>query len=116
MNTYYEMKGTIDGEEHTLFGSFDKSDVTYELDVERSNYKADGYKKLRIVKVETVEEADAAVYDNTMTSEAFFKKHAPDFNFEFDSTELIEVALEKGFISKAGANSYIYTDTDIDSI
>ena len=33
-----------------------------------------------------------------MTKDDFFSHHAPDFNFEKNAEELVELALEKGFI------------------
>ena len=62
MNTYYEIKGTVDGEEEILFGSFDKSDCTYELESEKEGWKSEGYKKIKIVSREEAAEPDTEVY------------------------------------------------------
>ena len=35
------------------------------------------------------------------TKEEFFDRHAPDFNFELNADQLIEKALERGFIRRA---------------
>jgi len=48
MSNYYEITGKINGETEVLFGSFDKSDCTYELDIERDSLRGDGYKCLKI--------------------------------------------------------------------
>tara|TARA_A100001015_G_C14735109_1_gene611448 strand:+ start:64 stop:246 length:183 start_codon:yes stop_codon:yes gene_type:complete len=43
--------------------------------------------------------ADIKVIPTTnMTKDDFFSHHAPDFNFEKNAEELVELALEKGFI------------------
>ena len=62
MNTYYKITGTIDGHEETLFGSFDKSDCTFELDSEKQTWKDEGFRKLKITNEETEEKPDPEVY------------------------------------------------------
>ena len=61
-HTYYQLVGTIDGIQEVIFGSFDKADCTYELEVERDSLKADGYKKIKIVSSSTTEEPAPEVY------------------------------------------------------
>lgn len=62
MNTYYEITGEIDGETEVLFGSFDKSEVDYELKAERDGWKDQGYKKLTKTSREVNETPDPEVY------------------------------------------------------
>ncbi len=62
MNTYYEITGKIDGETELLFGSFVRSDCTYELDAERDQWKDEGYKSLKITTRPTHDTPDPAVY------------------------------------------------------
>lgn len=62
MNTYYEVKGTIDGETEILFGSYVRGDCAYELDAERDSWKDQGYRTLHIEARETDEEPDLDVY------------------------------------------------------
>jgi len=38
----------------------------------------------------------------SFTSREFYRRHAPDFNFELNEEQLIEQALERGFIKKWG--------------
>ena len=66
MNKYYEVEGYIDGEREVLFGSFDKRDCTYELEAERESWKAEGYKKIKIVSRETQETPDPEVYGDEL--------------------------------------------------
>jgi len=37
------------------------------------------------------------------TSKEFWRRHAPDFNFELNEKQLIEKALERGFIKRSGS-------------
>lgn len=66
MNTYYEIQATNteDSEDlhHVLFGSFDKTDCTYELDAEKEGWKSEGYESIKITSREIEEEPDAGVY------------------------------------------------------
>lgn len=40
-----------------------------------------------------------------MTANEFWNKHAPDFNFELDVLDLLEIALERDVIYRAGCNA-----------
>ena len=40
---------------------------------------------------------------NTFTSKRFFQMYAPQFNFELNEQQLIEKALERGFIKRSGS-------------
>lgn len=62
MNTYYEINATIDGQPELLFGSFVKSDCTYELDAERDSWKDQGYTSIKLTSRETDQEPDLDVY------------------------------------------------------
>ena len=43
------------------------------------------------------------ISQNVFTSKQFFQRHAPDFNFELNEKQLIEKALERGFIKRSGS-------------
>ena len=62
MSKYYEVIGTIDGQDEVLFGSFLRSDCLYELDADRWWYQAEGYKGLTIKSRLTSETPDPEVY------------------------------------------------------
>lgn len=62
MSKYYEVLADMDGETEVMFGSFLKSEAQYELEAERDNWKADGYKKLRIKSRLTDQVPDPEVY------------------------------------------------------
>jgi hypothetical protein len=108
MNKYFRIIATHKetGKEEILFGSYDRSDCVYEKDCEKDSWKEEGYKGIRIVSCEVEEEADKEVYE-TVTSHELWIKHAPSFNFELDQDQLLETALERGFVTKAGEDSYI---------
>jgi len=46
-----------------------------------------------------------------MTKDDFFVIHAPDFNFELNEDELIDLALKKGFIYKNEEGFYNYNNS-----
>lgn len=62
MDTYYEITAKIEGKDEILFGSFEKSDCTYEVQNEREGWKAEGFKSIKIVSRKTEEEPDTEVY------------------------------------------------------
>lgn len=64
-NKYYNVVATINGEKCTLFGSFDKSDCKFEIETERDNWKAEGYKGIKIEVTEVNEQPDEIVYGIT---------------------------------------------------
>lgn len=109
MNTYFKLTAELNGERKILFGSYNKQDVVDEKREEMHNYKQDGYKFFKIESVEVDESANDESYPEAMTAHEFFIAHAPDFNFELDEQGLVELALERGVISKAGKDKYIYT-------
>jgi hypothetical protein len=106
MNKYYEVTATIDGTAEVLFGSYDRNDCKYEVEAERDSWKADGYKAIKITSREVDEDADGNVYD-TITQHELWKTYAPSFNFEKNPDELLAVALERGFVTKVGEDSYL---------
>jgi hypothetical protein len=46
-----------------------------------------------------------------MTSEEFWMRHAPDYNFEMDVDDLVQEAVDKDFIIKLGDDQYGYRET-----
>lgn len=116
MNTYYKLTAELNGKRETLFGSYNRQDVTAEKRDEMHNYKQDGYKSFKIEAIETDEPASNETYPEAMTANEFFVEHAPDFNFLLNEKELIKLALKHGFISKAGNDKYIYTTESIDGL
>lgn len=51
-------------------------------------------------------------YKKFFTKEEFFYKHAPNFNFELDTDELIAKAIEKGFVKCSTGDWYFYTEVE----
>ena len=108
-NTYFEVTAQIDGESEVLFGSFDKSDCVYEVDAEKVTWKDQGYKKIKIVSRETNDTPDSDVYsDSIVTSKQLWMQQAPAMNFECDESELLELALERGFVTKIDGRDDAY--------
>ena len=63
MNKYYEVRAVnTKGDTEILFGSFDKSDCTYEVQAEKHTWKSEGYKQIKVVSRSTEEEPDPEVY------------------------------------------------------
>lgn len=109
MNTYYEVTATIDGQDEVLYGSFDRNECKYEIDAERDNWKEQGYKKIRITSRQTVDTPDSEVYaDVLITKHELFMQQAPALNFEYDEDELLELALERGFVTKVEGKDDCY--------
>ena len=99
-NTYYEVIGFIDGEPELLFGSFIRQDCIDELDAERDAWKADGYKRLKIVSRQTTDLPDSEVYKGEIvTKDELFMLQAPSFNFELDKEQLLSKAIESGYVT-----------------
>ncbi len=46
--------------------------------------------------------------NKTFTKQAFFQRHAPDFNFELDADQLVKKALEIGYILHCGYGFFKY--------
>lgn len=99
---YYEVTAIdCDGDVETLYGSFLKADCVDELDCERESWKADGYKKIKVVSRDTTEQPDISVYGELVTKKQLFQAYAPSFNFEHDEDELLQVAFDRDFVSYA---------------
>lgn len=99
-NTYYEILGNIDGETELLYGSFVREDCVYELDAEREGWKEEGYKRLKIVSRKTNDLPSPDVYKTELvTKKELFLQQAPSFNFELNEDELLEQAIESGFVT-----------------
>lgn len=99
-NTYYEVIGFINGEAEMLYGSFVRQDCVSELDAERDAWKADGYKRLKIVSHQTTDLPDPEVYkDEVVSKKELFLQQAPSFSFELDEDQLLEKALETGYVT-----------------
>ena len=108
-NKYYEITATIDGQEEILFGSFVRADCVYEKDAEKDGWQDEGYKKIKIVSRETTEAPDAEVYEGeVVTPKQLFMTQAPAFNFELDEAELLEEALERGFVTPIAGKKDLY--------
>jgi len=43
---------------------------------------------------------------DTYSKKALFMSQAPNFNFEFDADQIVEKALEAGFVTKIGNDLY----------
>lgn len=104
-NTYYDVIATIEGEDEQLFGSFVKSECKEEIECEKASWKDQGYKKIRIVSRETTETPCPTVYNDEhrtliVTKKELWLVQAPSFNFELDQDELLERALEVGYVTK----------------
>lgn len=68
MNMYYLVKGTIDGVQEQLFGSFVKDDCISELECERESWKEQGYKHILLSSAYTDEQPDPEVYADDIKS------------------------------------------------
>ncbi len=108
MTTYFEIIGKLDGEPEQLFGSFNRADCVYELDAERDSWKAEGYKAIKITSRETADTPDAEVYPELITAKQLWHTQAPCFNFELGEDELLEKALETGFVTLADGHTDLY--------
>ena len=66
MYTYYEVFATRKSDWATdsevMFGSYDRTDCTAEIDAERDAWKDEGYSKIRIQSRETEEAPDPEIY------------------------------------------------------
>jgi len=115
MSTYYEIKADIDGETHTLFGSYDKSDCTSEKRDESHNWKAEGFKKIRIEAREEEEKPDAEIYGddidpNTGEIRAEINEEEEE-EFTEEEEEALESAKAEGY-SVDGELARLYLDMD----
>lgn len=86
-NKYYDVFGTIDGEQEQLFGSFNRQDCKDELDAERETWKDQGYKKLTIVSRITDDKPDLEVYKDEYLQDAI-QSQENTFNDVVDCPDL----------------------------
>lgn len=109
MNKYYQVIATLEGNKETLFGSFDIEDCKYEIEVEKESWKQDGYKAIKIEVLETQDTPDEDVYSDVLvTKDELFMQQAPSFNFELNKGELLERALESGYVTKVHGKDDLY--------
>ena len=102
MTIYYNLIGTLNGIDELLYGSFIKDECKEELAAERVAFKEEGFKKLRIVAVPTVDDPDAEVYQDELVSKRVY---------EDLSGEDAEQAIEDGILVKSNkAGYYVLTD------
>lgn len=66
---YFEVIGNFEGDLEVLFGSFDRLDCKYELEAEKTSWKDQGYKGIKIVSRETSDKPDPTVYENLASEE-----------------------------------------------
>ncbi len=119
MSTYYEIKADIDGSTEILFGSYDKSDCTYELSAERDGWKGEGYKKFKVVSREVTEKPDAEIYGddidpNTGEIKAEINEEDGDDceeEFTEEEEEALEQAKSEGY-NVEGELARLYLDMD----
>ena len=114
-NKYYEVVATFEGTQEVMFGSFVRSDCTYEIDAERDSWKGDGYKAIKIVSRVVEDTPDKEVYEGqVVTAQELFMQQAPSFNFEMGKEEMVAHGLEVGFItqlsSKDGEPLYLINE------
>ena len=110
MTTYYEVTAlhtTMDRRE-VLHGSFLKSECKEEIGAERDQWKEQGYKAIKITSRATAAVPDQEVYGELVTPKELWLQQAPSFNFELDEDELLEAALEKGYVELADYGNDLY--------
>ena len=65
---YFEVSGVIDGQREVLFGSYNPGEVRYELQVEKLNWRHDGYQYFQIDNKYVDEAPDREVYPELYNS------------------------------------------------
>jgi hypothetical protein len=109
MNNYYEVIGSLDDKIDILYGSFVRADCTDEIDAEKASWKSEGYKKIKIVSRAVEEAPDLEVYvEDVVTKQSLFMQQAPAFNFELNADELLDHALDVGFVTAIGGMEGCY--------
>jgi len=109
MNNYYLVVAEYEGITETLYSSFIKQDCIDEVDAEKFNWEESGYKKIKITTVKTADTPDPEVYKADMcTPDQLFLSQAPSFNFELNKVELLEQALESGYVVKIDGLKNLY--------
>jgi len=106
---HYKVVGKIDGEVEVLYSSYLRKDCAYEMKYTQDYWKDEGYKSIKIDSINTDEAPDPEVYkDEIITTRQLWMNEAPRFNFELDEKELLEKALESGFVYKLEGNNDLY--------
>jgi len=59
---YYELIGTIEGDQEVLFGSYIKGEVEEEKECEQTTLRSQGYRGLKVVSREVQETPDSMTY------------------------------------------------------
>lgn len=109
MNKYYLVIGEIEGKTEALYSSFVKADCIYEIGAERESWKEEGYKKIKVTSINTTDIPDPEVYRADMcTRHQLFIDQAPSFNFELNEVELLDQALESGYVTKIDGLKDLY--------
>ncbi len=109
MNKYYEVTATLDGETEVLFGSFVKQDCTYEIESEKVSWKEEGYKAIKVCSRDVDEAPCPTVYTELVTAKELWMKQAPHFNFELNEEELLEEALNAGYVTLIDEENGLYS-------
>lgn len=108
LNKYHTVTAWIDGEQETLFGSYIKADCIDEIEAERHTWKEQGYKRISVTTKEIIEGPDPDLYKGEIVTKAeLWLAQAPSFNFEKGEDELLELALERGFVSRIGDDAFL---------
>ncbi len=100
MTKYFEVTAMHEDTLDILYGSFLRSECKEEIECERESWKDQGYKAIKIISRETTDTPDNEVYD-LVTSKELWLQQAPCFNFELDEEELLEKALDNGYVTLA---------------
>ena len=111
MSIYYEIKADIDGDTHTLFGSYDISDCTAEKRDESHNWKAEGFKKIRIEAREEEEKPDPEIYGDDIDPNTGEIRAEIEEEFTEEEEEALESARAEGY-SVDGELARLYLDMD----
>ena len=71
MNKYFSVVGFIDNDYEVLFGSFDRADCVSEIECEKSSWKDQGYKRIKIQSKTTTDVPDRSIYKNIVSNTDF---------------------------------------------
>lgn len=122
MSKYYNITAIIDGETEILFGSYDKTDCTFELQSERDSWKAEGFRKFKIETVEVDQKPDVEVYGEDIDLATGEIKEEEDEDFTEDEESTLAQAAKEGYkvngdlarlyLDLEDANSFMLMVTD----
>lgn len=112
MNKYFTVIGVIDGEYENLFGSFDRADCVSEIECEKSTWKEQGYKRIKIQSKNTTDVPDRSVYENIVS-----KVDLVSFLESISETEenIIDYLLDE-LITNCGKDFFINSSEMLDDI